>query len=138
MAAESTLGVFGPLAKAIVGDGGELVVILPQMAMLLVAGMFLDGISIFLILLPVLVPVAQAFNWDLVSFGSLVTLNVAISRFTPPIAVNLMVSCKIAGVPVESTVRWVTWFVAAMSLVLVLAILWPDPSLWLPRILDYR
>jgi C4-dicarboxylate transporter, DctM subunit len=137
--AGSTLGIFDPLAKWIVATGGgETGVMLMLMALLLVAGMFLDGISIFLILLPLLIPIAQAFKWDLVWFGVLITLNVAIGQFTPPMAVNLMVSCKIAGVPMEATVRWVLWFVVAMTAVLLLVIAIPGLALWLPHSLGYR
>lgn len=137
--AGNTLGIFDPLAKWIVATGGgETGVMLLLMGLLLVAGMFLDGISIFLILLPLLIPIAQAFQWDLVWFGVLITLNVAIGQFTPPMAVNLMVSCKIAGVPMEATVRWVSWFVLAMALVMLMVIAMPQLALWLPHSLGYR
>ena len=62
--------------------------------MLIVIGMFLDGVSTFLILLPLLMPIANRFGWDPVWFGILLTLKIAIGQFTPPMAVNLMVSCR--------------------------------------------
>ena len=66
--------------------------------LLLIAGMFLDAISIFFIFLPLLMPIAMHFNWDLVWFGVIMTMNMAIGQFTPPMGVNLMVTCRIAGV----------------------------------------
>jgi TRAP-type C4-dicarboxylate transport system permease large subunit len=95
--------------------------------------MFLDGISIFLIMLPLLLPIARHFGWDLTWFGVLLTMKIAIGQFTPPMAVNLMVSCRIAGVTMESTVRWVIWFVLAMLVALALVITMPGIALWLPR-----
>ncbi|MGP1616043.1 MAG: TRAP transporter large permease, partial [Pollutimonas bauzanensis] len=58
-------------------------------------------------------------------------------QFTPPLAVNLMVSCRIAGVPMESTMRWVGWLLVSMGLVTVLVIAFPELALWLPRALGY-
>ena len=98
--AGSTLGVFDQAAHAIVEMGGSPFVILTLLiALVIVIGMFLDGVSIFLILLPLLIPIASRFGWDPVWFGILLTLQIAIGQFTPPMAVNLMVSCRIAGVP---------------------------------------
>jgi len=105
--------------------------------MLMVTGMFLDGISIFLIFVPLLVPIAQAYNWDLVWFGVILTLKVALGQFTPPLAVNLMVSCKIAGVGMEATVRWVVWLLAAMFCVMLAVLMYPPLATWLPRALGY-
>jgi len=104
---------------------------------LMVTGMFLDGISIFLIFVPMLVPIAQAYNWDLVWFGVILTLKVSLGQFTPPLAVNLMVSCKIAGVSMESTVRYVVWLLGAMFLVMVMVLVYPPLATWLPGVLGY-
>src|SRR5690606_37443514 len=104
---------------------------------LLVVGMVLDGISIFLIFVPLLTPLMKGFGWDPVWFGVLLTYMVAIGQFTPPLAVNLMVSARLAGVRMEQTVPWVVWFVFAMLLVLAALIAVPELALWLPRTLEY-
>ena len=70
-------------------------------------------------------------------FGVVLTLNVAIGQFTPPMAVNLMVSSRIAGVRMEETTRWVLWLVAGMGVALLLVIRWPQLALWLPERLGY-
>jgi TRAP-type C4-dicarboxylate transport system permease large subunit len=106
-------------------------------ALLVVLGMFLDGISIFLIFVPLLTPIANAYQWDYVWFGVLLTIMVAVGQFTPPLAVNLMVSCRIAKVPMESTVRWVLWLLVSMFTVLVLVIVFRELALWLPRYLGF-
>jgi tripartite ATP-independent transporter DctM subunit len=134
----STLGVIDPITKAIVNSGlGEAGVIALLVALLVLVGMFLDGVSIFLIFIPLLLPIATFYKWDLVWFGVLLTLMVAIGQFTPPMAVNLMVSCRIAGVRIEETVRWVVWMLAATLVVTLAVIAWPELALWLPRKLGY-
>ncbi|MFA7669789.1 MAG: TRAP transporter large permease, partial [Burkholderiaceae bacterium] len=88
----STLSVIDPIANAIVGLGiGEYGVMALIILLLTVVGMFLDGISIFLIFLPLLMPIANTYDWDPVWFGVLLTVMVALGQFTPPLAVNLMV-----------------------------------------------
>jgi C4-dicarboxylate transporter DctM subunit len=132
----STLGLVQPVAGWIVGLGlGEYGTIALLMIVLVFIGMFLDGVSTFLILLPVLVPIANAFHWDLTWFGVILTMKIAIGQFTPPMAVNLMVSCRIAGVSMESTIPWVVWMILAMFLSLALVVVFPEIALWLPRVL---
>ncbi|MBX9993045.1 TRAP transporter large permease [Phreatobacter oligotrophus] len=134
----STLGIVEPIAKWIVGLGlGQYGTIALLMIALIIIGMFLDGVSIFLILLPVLIPIANSFGWDLVWFGVLLTMKIAIGQFTPPLAVNLMVSCRIAQVPMESTIPWVFWMIIAMFVALAMVVAVPDIALWLPRTLGY-
>ncbi|MGV3728742.1 TRAP transporter large permease [Hydrogenophaga sp.] len=134
----STLGVIDPVTQAIVNSGlGEIGVMLLIILLLSVAGMFLDGISIFLIFVPLLWPIAQHFQWDPVWFGVILTMMVALGQFTPPLAVNLMVSCRIAQVRIEDTVRWVGWMVVAVLLVTLLVVSFPQLALWLPQRLGY-
>jgi tripartite ATP-independent transporter DctM subunit len=136
--AGSTLGAFDAFAHALIGvTANETMMLAMIMVMLLIAGMLLDAVSIFLIFLPILLPIANAFQWDLVWFGVLMTMNMAIGQFTPPMAVNLMVTSRIAGISMESTVQWVMWFVLAMLLALILVAALPQLALWLPQTLGY-
>ncbi len=134
----NTLGLADPVVKAVkdsgLGSGGTLAVL---MAVLLVVGMFLDGVSIFLIFLPLLYPLCLAFNWDVVWFGVLLTMMIAIGQFTPPMAVNLLVACKMAKVRIETTVPYVMWLVLSFLAATVMVAVWPQLALWLPRSLGY-
>jgi C4-dicarboxylate transporter, DctM subunit len=64
-------------------------------------------------------------------------MNLAIGQFTPPMAVNLMVTSKIARISMESTVPWVLWMVLAMTTMLLVVTFVPEIVLWLPRVLGY-
>lgn len=134
----STLGVIDPITRAIVNSGlGETGILALLIVMLLVLGMFLDGISILLIFVPLLAPLMLHFQWDVVWFGVLLVLTVAIGQFTPPMAVNLMVASKIAAVRMEQTTRWVIWLVLAMCIAMLLVAVFPQIALWLPQRLGY-
>jgi tripartite ATP-independent transporter DctM subunit len=134
--AGSTVGAFDAFAKSLMSVTGNAVVMLLAInVILLIAGMLLDGISIFLVFLPILLPIVRAYGWDLTWFGIMMTMNIAIGQFTPPMAVNLMVTCKIVGTSMESTVPWVLWFVLANVVALLLVTFIPEIALFLPRLL---
>ncbi|RJF79360.1 TRAP transporter large permease [Azospirillum cavernae] len=130
----STLSVIDPITEGILNLGiGENGVMALLILMLVIVGTFLDGISIFIILLPLLIPIATAYHWDLTWFGVILTLMIAVGQFTPPMAVNLMVACRMTGCTMESTVRWVIWPLITMLMVTIAVVVWPELALWLPR-----
>ncbi|SOE00111.1 TRAP transporter large permease [Caenispirillum bisanense] len=137
--AGATLGTFDATAQALLAlSDNQWVIMALVMAFLLAAGMVLDGVSIYLIMLPLLMPIIAAFEWNVTWFGVVMAMNIAIGQFTPPVAVNLMVTTTVAGIPMESTFKWILWLVASMTLAMVAVIVWPELVLWLPRLLGYR
>ncbi len=136
--AGTTLGTFVHLAEALLSlsDNGWVLLGL-VMVLVLIAGMLLDAISIYLILIPILLPLMQHFQWNPVWFGILLAMNIAIGQFTPPVAVNLMVTTRIANIRLEQTLGWALVFIAAMSVSLLLVMLVPGIALWLPDKLGY-
>jgi len=136
--AGSTLGAFESLGSVLIGiSANETIVLLAVTLLLLIAGMFLDAVSILFIFVPFLLPVILHFKWDPVWFGIILTMNMAIGQFTPPMAINLMVTSRIAGTSIEKTVPWVLWMVAAMTTALLLVTFIPELALALPRSLGY-
>ncbi|MEE3110697.1 MAG: TRAP transporter large permease [Pseudomonadota bacterium] len=133
------LGTFRHLAEWIISltDNGVLLLILVMLAVL-VAGMLLDAISIYLIMMPILIPVMQHFEWNPVWFGILLAMNIAIGQFTPPVAVNLMVTTEVAKIRLEHTIGWALLFVVAMGCALALVAIFPSIALWLPTVLGYN
>lgn len=136
--AGSTLGAFDAFADLLLGFvTNEAMMLLMITLMLLVAGMLLDAVSIFLIFLPILLPIMVIYKWDPVWFGIIMTMNMAVGQFTPPMAVNLMVTTRIAGVSMESTVKWALWLMLSMLAALALVTVFPQLALWLPQSLGY-
>jgi tripartite ATP-independent transporter DctM subunit len=136
--AVDTVGVFNDFARWLAATGtSEIAVLLAITAVLLVAGTALDAIATYFVFLPVLIPVAMAYGWDLVWLGIVITINVAIGQFTPPTAVNLMVTCRLAGIPMEATLGWCLWLVGAMTAMLLTLTFVPELVLFLPRWLGY-
>ena len=137
--AGTMLGTFRHLAEWIISlsDSGVVLLVLVMLAVL-AAGMLLDAISIYLIMMPILIPVMQHFEWNPVWFGILLAMNIAIGQFTPPVAVNLMVTTEVAKIRLEQTVGWALLFVVAMAGALALVAVFPEIALWLPRTLGYN
>ncbi|WP_319782609.1 TRAP transporter large permease subunit [Oceanisphaera sp. IT1-181] len=136
--AGTTLGTFNRLAESMLSlsDQGWVLLIL-IMVLVLLAGMLLDAISIYLIITPILIPLMQHFGWNPVWFGILMAMNIAIGQFTPPVAINLMVTTQIAGIRLEKTFGWALFFMLTMLSALVLVMVFPGIALWLPERLGY-
>jgi tripartite ATP-independent transporter DctM subunit len=130
----ATLGLVDPLVDAIkglaLGSMGTLVLVLVAVT---VVGTVLEGVPIFLIFLPLISPLMSAFKWDPVWFGVLLTMAMAIGCFTPPLGVNLLVTCRMAGVRVEQTIPWVIWLLVTFVLAMVAVLMWPALAIGLPR-----
>ena len=105
--------------------------------MLLVLGCFLEGSTIILVILPVLLPTATALGIDPVHFGVVAVLNIMIGLVTPPYGLLLFMMTRIADVSLVELVREVMPFLGVMLCALVLITLWPDLVLFLPRLAGY-
>lgn len=105
---------------------------------LLALGCFLEGTTILLVIVPVLLPTAQSLGIDPVHFGVMAVLNIMIGLVTPPYGLLLFMMVRIAGVPLRDLVREVLPFLAVMVGALALVTLFPDVVLFLPRLLGYK
>lgn len=107
-------------------------------ALLLVLGCFLEGTTIILVILPVLLPTATAIGVDPVHFGVMAVVNIMLGLVTPPYGLLLFMMNKIADVPLRDIVREVMPFLYVMMAALALIAFVPDLTLWLPRLFGYK
>lgn len=104
---------------------------------LLLLGCFLEGSTIILVILPVLLPTAVALGVDPVHFGVVAVLNIMIGLVTPPYGLLLFMMTKIADISLMELVREMVPFLVVMIGALALVTLWPDLVLFLPRLAGY-
>lgn len=104
---------------------------------LLLLGAFLEGSTIILIVLPVLLPTATALGIDPVHFGVMAVLNIMIGLVTPPYGLLLFMMTKIANVSFSVLLREAFPFLLVMLGALALVAAWPGMVLWLPRLAGY-
>lgn len=72
---------------------------------LLVVGMFIDNIPATIILTPILLPICTSFGMNPVTFGIMLTMNLAIGFCSPPYGINLFVASSISKVPIEDLTK---------------------------------
>ena len=111
------------------------VVLLLAMALLLALGTFMETIAIILLLAPLLSSVLPRYGIDPVHFGLLLTLNLAIGANTPPLGIDLMAACRVAGIPMSATFRHLPPLSGAMAVVMLALAFAPGVVLALPRAL---
>jgi C4-dicarboxylate transporter DctM subunit len=106
--------------------------------LLLILGCFLEGTTILLVIIPVLMPTARALGIDPVHFGVVCVVNIMIGLVTPPYGLLLFMMTKIAEVSLKDLVREVMPFLWVMIGALFLMTYVPEIVLWLPRMLGYK
>ena len=112
-----------------------LVFLLAMNVLLILIGMFMEGISAILVLVPVLLPVAVGFGIDPLHFGVIVVLNLSIGMITPPYGITLYVASSVAERRVLDVARKIGLPLLLMIAILVLATLWPGMVTYLPDLL---
>jgi len=117
--------LIGRYSSVLLGvSDNQWVILLIIMVILLIAGMFMDAITIMFICLPIFLPVSRELGWDPVWFGILVMINLAIGLFTPPVGINLYVAANVTRLPLERVAQGAIPFLvtAAIGLAIVAAI----------------
>ncbi|WP_281277642.1 TRAP transporter large permease [Thalassobius vesicularis] len=99
---------------------------------LLVMGMFMDQLAILSLAMPLAFPTAMALDYDPVWFGIVVTKTVEIGLLTPPLGLNVYVASAQTGVPLSKIFRGILPFFLMELVVLLLLLLVPEITLWLP------
>lgn len=102
---------------------------------LLIMGMFMDQLAILSLAMPLAFPAIVALDYDPVWFGIVVTKTVEIGLLTPPLGLNAYVAASQTGVRLGVIFRGLIPFVIMELVVLVLLILFPQITLWLPSLM---
>jgi tripartite ATP-independent transporter DctM subunit len=111
----------------------RLLFIFAVIGMVLVVGCFIDGVTAKLLLVPIMLPLVDAYGVDRVHFGIIVQMGLILGLATPPLGIGLYIVSRIAAIPVESVVRAVLPFFIPLLTVLGIIATVPQVSLWLPN-----
>ena len=106
--------------------------------LLLILGCVLEGTTILLVFVPVLLPTAHALGIDPVHFGVVVVVNIMIGLCSPPYGLLLLMMVRVTGVPMKDLVREILPFHASMVVTLALITFVPWLTLVLPRLMGYK
>lgn len=112
----------------------------PHVAMLLILviyiflGMFVDGVAMILLTVPVFVPIVQTLGFNLIWFGIVLVIVVEVSLITPPIGLNVFVlKSQLPEVPLSTLFRGIVPFLFADAVRLLLVLFVPSLVLFLPN-----
>ncbi|MEP7085288.1 MAG: TRAP transporter large permease [Betaproteobacteria bacterium] len=105
--------------------------------LLFVVGMFMESNAAYIMLVPLLHPIALQYGLDPLHFGFLFVLNLVTGMLTPPVGVVLFVVCGVTRVPMSELVKSLWPFIALMYAMLLLCIFYPPVVTWLPHKFGY-
>ena len=109
--------------------------IFAYMGVLLILGMFVDGVAMILLTVPVIFPVAFAMKIDPVALGIMLTLNIEMGVVTPPVGLNLFAVSGTSRIPLQSVIKGTIPFFIGDGAVLLAVIFFPELATWLPNLL---
>jgi tripartite ATP-independent transporter DctM subunit len=128
-------GMPAQLAESIVQiDAKPIVILVAVLALYLVLGMFLDGIGMLLLTVPIILPAIKALGVDPIVFGVLVVRMVEIGLITPPVGLNVYVLKGVAPhISMSNMFRGCGWFVFVDLINVAILITFPQIILFIPQ-----
>jgi C4-dicarboxylate transporter DctM subunit len=105
---------------------------------LLILGCVLEGTTILLVIVPVLIPTAQALGIDMVHFGVVVVVNIMLGLITPPYGLLLFIMTRISGSPMKALIGDVMPFLIGLLVALAVFTFVPETVLFLPKLFGYQ
>ncbi len=101
--------------------------------LLFIVGIFIEPIPALIMLVPVLLPIASAYAVDPVHLAVILTVGVLLGSLSPPVAVLVLIACKISGIDPRRTNGPLMPMFIALTLAHLLITFWADLSTWLPK-----
>ncbi|RXT07002.1 TRAP transporter large permease [Ammoniphilus sp. CFH 90114] len=102
--------------------------------LLLIVGMFMDGIAAMIILVPILLPVSLNFGIDPIHLGIIICINLTIGLITPPVGTALFIASSIGKVRIEALSKSLLPFIVVAYVVLLIITYIPSITLSIPKL----
>ena len=100
-------------------------------------GFFIEAIATMIMFVPVLAPIASSYGIEPHHFGLIFVMSVQIALITPPVALSLFVTCKLAGIGIDETWGEIWPFILLLLGIFLLVAYWPGVTMWLPRLFGF-
>ncbi len=127
-----TIHGFGPLTVDFIKSLGlnRIELLLAVVTLLMIVGLFVDGLAALLIFVPVFMPLVPAFGLDHIHFALIVIVTIMIGTITPPVGLQLYIAAAIGRIPLNQVMVWP--FVCVMVFVDLALVFWPPLVTFLP------
>ena len=103
-------------------------------AVLLFLSMFLTGVAMLVLTVPIIYPISLTLGIDPIHLGILFALAVEMGGVIPPVGLNLFAVSGTTGVPLTQVMKGAIPFLITDGIVLILILIYPDIALWLPNL----
>lgn len=132
------LGIPPMLAQLVLSTTTDPLLILALIAVvLLVVGCFMETVSAIIIFTPLFLPLANQVGISDIQLGMVVVMTLVLGVITPPVGIVLFIMERITNTPLDKVVKAVLPFYVPIIIAIILVILFPQLSLWLPQALGY-
>jgi tripartite ATP-independent transporter DctM subunit len=117
------------------GDLGapNLVVMLIIIAVYLIGGSFIEDLAFLILATPIFLPLVIKLGYDPIWFGVIISVVTMIGIILPPVAINAFVVAGVTGTPLSTIYKGIYPFLIGMTVCLIILLLFPQISLWLPQ-----
>ena len=118
-----------------ISSSNPYVLLLIVVTFLIIAGMFVDGAVLILMLTPIFLPIAKQVGFDPVHFGLILVLTITMGNMTPPVGAAMYAGCTILDCSLEEYVRESLSFFLAALITIIFLIFFPGITLFLPNLM---
>ncbi|WP_127130970.1 TRAP transporter large permease [Georgenia sp. SYP-B2076] len=116
-------------------DVAPAIIVIAILLSLIPLGMFLESLSILVIVVPLVAPVVHDLGFDPIWFGILFVMMVELGLITPPVGMNVFVTSTTSRIPIEKVFRGAMPFFLVSLVVVALLFVFPEIVTWLPDLL---
>lgn len=130
-------GIPRMIAEALLSFGlADWLLMLVLVVIMLLAGMIMELVPNLFLFIPIFFPIATDLGMDPIQFSIVMLVSLALGLFTPPVGSTLFISCYIAKIGIEKTIKDILPYFGAGILVVLLVTFIPSLTLWLPSLFD--
>ena len=101
----------------------------------IILGMFLDPTVIIAMFAPTVLAIGNALGFDPIHFGVLMVIIMQLGAITPPVGTFLFISCGVAKLPMEQSIKPLLPYIASVMLIVIIGFLVPQIVTWLPGLI---
>lgn len=115
-------------------SSSKTIITLLLILLFLIVGLFIDGTSAIMILVPVLYPIAMQFGFDQTHFALFMVVTILIGGITPPVGILLYIACSIGEIEIKDTIRMLIPYITTMIIVAIILAFFPSITLFIPNL----
>ncbi len=115
--------------------GNPILVVIFLFIVFIILGMFLDPTVIIAMFAATVLAIGNAFGFDPIHFGVIMVIIMQLGAITPPVGTFLFISCGVAHLPMEKSIKPLLPYIATVIIATVLALIFPGIVTWLPNMI---